>query len=182
MVEQITFQTLFQFLQTVSIMAGIAYYLMILQNQQKTRQTQIFMQLYNQLSVKERQRDFIELMNYEWESYEDFEHKYGSDVDTESFAQRFSMMFYFEGVGVMLKDGWIDIDKVSKLLTNYPMWIWEKYESIILEQRVRYGIPAMFESFEYLATEIKRYTKKRHPEYRIPETFSRYVPDQVTDP
>ena len=34
MVDQITFQTIFQFLQTVSIMVGIVYYLLILNKQQ----------------------------------------------------------------------------------------------------------------------------------------------------
>ena len=113
MVEAITFQTIFQFLQTLSIMVGIAYYLMILQNQEKTRKTQIFMNLFNQLSFKEKQRDWVDLMNYEWVDYEDFEHKYGSDSNPESFAQRFSLMFYFEGIGQMLKDGWIDIERVT---------------------------------------------------------------------
>jgi hypothetical protein len=62
MVEQVTFQTLFQFLQTVGILVGVFYYIMTIKANQRnqeltlkaqeqaleTRQTQIFMQIYNQ--------------------------------------------------------------------------------------------------------------------------------------
>ena len=82
MVDQITFQTIFQFLQTLSIMVGIAYYLMILQNQQKsqqstleTRQAQLFMQLYNKVVSQEGIDNLGLLVRAEWSSYEEWVEK-----------------------------------------------------------------------------------------------------------
>lgn len=174
----VDFVVLFQFLQTVSIIVGIAYYIMILQNQEKTRKTQIFLQLYNQLSFKERQRDWLDVMNFEWNDYDDFEKKYGSDNNPEAFAQRMSLFYYFEGIGAMLNDGWIDLDKVTKLLSNYPIWIWTKFKPIIAEWRDRYGLPNGFMYFEYLAEELETNVKITYPDYKVPETFARYIPDQ----
>jgi len=133
------------------------------------------MNLFNQLSFKEKQRDWVDLMNYEWVDYEDFEHKYGSDSNPESFAQRFSLMFYFEGIGQMLKDGWIDIERVTQLVGNYCIWLWNKYKSIIEAQRIQYNLPNMFLNFQYLAEEIEKQTKKQHPSYTVPTTYVRYI-------
>ena len=70
MLEKVTFQTIFQFIQTISIMVGIAYYLMILQNQQKsqktaleTRQAQLFMPIYAKFYDKEFMKDFVTIMS-----------------------------------------------------------------------------------------------------------------------
>ena len=38
MVEQVAFQTVFQFLQTVGILVGVIYHIMTLRNTQKTRE------------------------------------------------------------------------------------------------------------------------------------------------
>jgi hypothetical protein len=57
MVEQMAFQTVFQFLQTMGILVGVFYYVMTIRanqrNQQlqlETRQAQLFMQPYNRWS------------------------------------------------------------------------------------------------------------------------------------
>jgi hypothetical protein len=38
MVEQFTFQTVFQFLQTIGILVGVSYYVVSLRNQDRARQ------------------------------------------------------------------------------------------------------------------------------------------------
>lgn len=67
MVEQVTFQTLFQFLQTVGFLVGVFYYITTIRTNQRnqeltlkaqahateTRESQLFMQLYQQLNSVE---------------------------------------------------------------------------------------------------------------------------------
>jgi len=67
MVEQVTFQTIFQFLQTLGILVGVFYYIMTIRTNQRnqeiaqknqelqleSRNLQLFMQLYQQMSSPE---------------------------------------------------------------------------------------------------------------------------------
>ena len=66
MVEQVTFQTIFQFLQTVGILVGVFYYVLTIRANQRnqelarkaqeqaleTRQTQLFMYFHEKLVEK----------------------------------------------------------------------------------------------------------------------------------
>jgi hypothetical protein len=68
MVEQITFQTIFQFLQTVGILVGVFYYIMTLRNSQRTqqqqletRQAQLFMQIFIHNTDPDFRRRYIEM-------------------------------------------------------------------------------------------------------------------------
>jgi hypothetical protein len=98
MAEQITFQTIFQFLQTVGILVGVYYYIMTIRTNQRnqeialrnqeltlktqeqaleTRQAQLFMQVFSQLSSTEKWREYLEILELEWDDYIDFQKKYG---------------------------------------------------------------------------------------------------------
>ena len=68
MVEQVTFQTIFQFLQTLGILVGVFYYVMTLRynrrNQElqlETRQAQLFMQVYAKTYSEQRARSIAEV-------------------------------------------------------------------------------------------------------------------------
>ena len=84
MVEQITFQTIFQFLQTVGILVGVYYYITTIRVNQRnqelqleSRSLQLFMQLYQQMSSPDAIQTFNEIVNYEWDDFDDFSQKYG---------------------------------------------------------------------------------------------------------
>jgi hypothetical protein len=46
MVEQVTFQTIFQFLQTVGILTAVYYYIMTLRNAERARQREMIFQRF----------------------------------------------------------------------------------------------------------------------------------------
>ena len=104
MVEQVTFQTLFQFLQTVGILVGVFYYIMTIRTNQRnqeislknqeltlqsqeltrkaqeqaleTRQAQLFMNIYNQSFANQEWLDaYTKVMRTHWESYEEYMQK-----------------------------------------------------------------------------------------------------------
>lgn len=57
---------------------------------------------------------------------------------------------YMEGVGVLVKEGLLDIRFVALLMSGLTLKSWEKYESFIREARVRWGLPRYGSEFEYL--------------------------------
>ena len=78
MVEQITFQTLFQFLQTAGILVGVSYYIMSLRNQNLARKTQLYMQISNKFGEREQLETRNKYMAYEWQTAEDVVNDFNS--------------------------------------------------------------------------------------------------------
>jgi len=110
MIEQVTFQTLFQFLQTVGILVGVFYYIMTIRanqrNQQmqlETRQAQLFMQLYNRLRDDAKDLDVNKsFLDVEIESSEDFMRLWRTDEDFGKVLSTYGS--FYEGIGVMVRE------------------------------------------------------------------------------
>ncbi|UCD45779.1 MAG: hypothetical protein JSV27_04650 [Candidatus Bathyarchaeota archaeon] len=99
---EITVPIMLQIFQTVGILVGIVYYITIMRNSQRTRelslkaqeqaletrQTQIFMQIYQQLNSEESFKTWAELKNLDVPDYEEFLRKYDSVVNPEFFGKR----------------------------------------------------------------------------------------------
>ena len=75
----IDLEQLLTYLTLISVPIGVFYHIMTLNNTRKnqqlqleTRQAQLFMQLYNRLE-KDFVTSFLNVMNWEWDSYEDFQ-------------------------------------------------------------------------------------------------------------
>ncbi len=148
MVDQLTLQTIGILLTGLTVSIAAIYYTLTLRYtrrnqdlQLETRQTQLFMQLYQQVLSKDAQRDNFELINLEWEDYEDFEMKYGSENNPDVAAKRYYLWRQFDAIGYLLKKGLIDADMVFQLGINVVIWQWAKWEPIITEIRVRYNMP-----------------------------------------
>lgn len=94
-------------------------------------------------------------MDREWKNFDDYLKKY------PSHAPLLSIQTYFEGVGVLLKKGLIDVDLVYELMPTMVSTFWAKYEPIVKEARERQNYPQLFRSVEYLANEMNIWTIKR---------------------
>ncbi len=79
----------------------------------------------------------------------------------------------------MLRYNLIDADSLSNLGDGDGInYMWEKYELIIRTQRKLYGLGEHWLwGFEYLAGEMLKIAKIREPSYKIPETYSSYIPE-----
>jgi hypothetical protein len=144
---EITLPIILQFLQTAGILVGIIYYITIMRNQQRTREltlesqelarkaqeqsletrkVQLFMQIYHDMNSTENLRIYSELIRMEWEDWDDYVRKYGSSNNPESYVLRFSMWVRLNGVGLLVKDGHIDVGSVHDLMRQTILTQWEK--------------------------------------------------------
>jgi hypothetical protein len=180
---EITYQMVLSTLQTVSLMVGVFYYIFIMRNSQKTRelslkaqeqaletrQTQLLMQIYQELNSEETQKSWAELVNQEIIDYEDYIQKYDSSVNPNHYAKRVHIWYSFNTIGELLRQGLIDPDLLQRWLQGpWVIVMWEKWESIIRETRVR-GRPNLWAGFEYLYNEMKRIRDSReYPEIKYP--------------
>ena len=103
MMVEITYQMALSTLQTLSLIIGITYYLLILQNQQKnqqialeTRQAQLFQSIYNRYQDKEFVEMELEVQSYDISDMDAFYEKYGE----EAWTKLMIIGRYYEGLGV----------------------------------------------------------------------------------
>ena len=165
--------------QTISIIfAGVSigiaalYYTLTLRNTQRaqqlqleTRQAQLFMQAYNRFTEKEFQKSWFEIVSqWEWDDYDDFMAKYGPKTNSEDASKWGSVLAYFEGLGVFVEQGLIDIELVSRLGSTNIINCWEKFGPVFEEYTRRTGNPYAYDYLEWLYNELK---DKRH---KIPIT------------
>jgi len=168
MVDQVTFQTLFQFLQTVGILVGVFYYIMTLQNTRKsqqmqleTRQAQLFWNAIDKFTSKEG-LDNIKILNYAaWSNHEEWLEKYRNDVEYNGAFMWLKDIF--EGIGVSLRLGYLDIKLLAHYNTQSTIYWWEKYRDLIYNERGRRNDRRWHSEWEYLYDELMKYLEE-HPE------------------
>jgi hypothetical protein len=173
--------------QTISIIfAGLSiglaaiYYMMTLRNSQKaqqlqleTRQAQMFMQLYDRFNQKEHQRTWTEtIWRMDWDDYQDWYHKYGPETNPDGWSSMQSVHAFFEGIGVLVNRGLIDIKMVDDMMSSNIIITWEKFRPLIYQIREEWNVPQMWEWVEYLYDEIRNIMVAEHPELMDTDMFA----------
>jgi hypothetical protein len=169
----------------LSISIASFYYISTLRNtrrnqelQLETRQAQLFTQYALNFNTVDNLRNYIEILNWEWEDYNDFETKYGSDIDTQAWAMRTSLWASFNYIGKLLKEDLISLDLTYNLLSDSAIWQWAKWKDIIEEQRKRYYSSDFMAEWEYLSAELMRHKEKLGFQWEPTSTFAKYIPDE----
>lgn len=184
----VSYQMVLSTLQTVGLLVGIIYYLTIMRNSQKnqqmqleTRQSQLFMQLFQYHIDKVRWKDSWMLTEMRWDDYDDFTRKYDSSVDIENFAQRYNHWYFWEGMGLLLKKGLVDKEMIYHLLSAGfgVLMSWDKFAPVIREMRVQLDQPDLFMWFEYLADEMKKMTEEQGRPWKPVENWGVLIRDKT---
>ncbi len=185
MAEPVSLQTLLTYLTLISVPVGVFYHIMTLRNTRKnqelqleTRQAQLFMQIYQDMSSPEHYIRANELLTMEWEDWDDYYRKYSSENNPEAYALRNSMWYRLNGVGLLVKAGLIDVDRVYDLMSGTILWQWKKWGDIIIRIREEYNIPGYLEGFEFIADEMVKESESRGYSADVPESYGRYVPEE----
>ena len=180
---EFTLPLVLQIVQTVGILVGIIYYITIMRNQQRTRelaltaqehatetrQTEIFMRLYEQLNNAETYTSWAELVNQEIDN-EEYLQKYDSTVNPVHFGKRAHLWYTYNTIGELLLMGIVKPDLIQRLSLD-PMVItmWERWEHIIRETRIRENSPDIWSGFEHLYNEMVRLREERdYPKITYP--------------
>ena len=180
---EFTLPLVLQIVQTVGILVGIIYYITIMRNQQRTRelaltaqehatetrQTEIFMRLYEQLNNAETYTSWAELVNQEIDN-EEYLQKYDSTVNPVHFGKRAHLWYTFNTIGELLLMGIVKPDLIQRLsLAPMVITMWERWEHIIRETRIRENSPDIWSGFEHLYNEMVRLREERdYPKITYP--------------
>jgi hypothetical protein len=164
-------QTLFSYLTPISLTIGVIYHIMTLNNTRKnqqlsleTRQAQLFMQIYNRLNEADFIAHFTKVMTVEWADFNDFLEKFGPEKP-DNYNSLWAIIGYYEGIGVLIKEKYVDIRLVAELMAGITRQFWEKMEPIYEDGKKYWNYPRLWSETEYLYNELMRYMEE-HPELR----------------
>jgi len=171
-------QTAYYMVAATGVLVAAVFYVLNMKATLQTRQAQLFTSLQKDMNDYQGQLRARELYYMKWDSYDDFEKKYGSDNNPESYAMRISSWTWYNSLGLMLKQGLLNEDNVYDYVGTAVILTWSHWEAIIREQRVRYMGPDWMGFYEYAAGRMKLIQVKRSIRWEPPKTMIEYVPDK----
>lgn len=101
----------------------------------------------------------------EWEDAEDYERKYGDDL--EAYSKVDSLGIFFEGIGVLVEQELIDVNLVARLMSGNIIRFWELMGPVWKARREHYRTPYIMEYNEWLYNAVKRVKTDQLPAYHI---------------
>jgi hypothetical protein len=129
----------------------------------ETRQAQLFMQIYGMLYNSEFIKAANTAMAMEFTSLDDWIDKYGREKNPEDYTAFNTVIWYFEGIGVLVKRGLVDPTLVDDLISGIILSFWDKFKPWFLAFRVRNNFPQAGEHIEYLYHVVKEVAEKQYP-------------------
>ena len=157
------------------VIAGFSYYVLTVRNAQRnqqhqleTRQAQLFMPIYSTSYSEEHIKALEEVRQWEWEDYDDYMAKYGSEANPEAYMMYRKLFGYLEGLGVLVRRGLIDPSLVDDLMSGFIIRFWEKFEPYFVERRRRLNWPQVGEQIEYLYNQVQPIAERQRRELTTP--------------
>ena len=158
----VDYQTISVVLTGLGLMIALIYYALQIRNQNKTRQAQLFMQIYQTRNTHENMVRWFKLGTWKWNDFEDWRRKYGTDVDPEIQALPYEQFATYDGIGMLVKNRMVDVNTVFLLLSEPIVVIWYKFETVIKNLRLEAEVGENYmSSFEYLANIMIKMRKER---------------------
>lgn len=152
-------------IRTVGILAGIYYYIVTIRSSEKNRRMQIFLRLWEDFTSEEWLVKHYELAEQEWDNIEDFFEKY---VNPRESGKRMAILMTLNGIGLAVKEGYVDIKIVYDYGGYGIVGFWEKFKEILLHERELYNRPDLYVGLEYLSAELVKYRRRMGASTELP--------------
>jgi len=172
----VTVETISIVFTGISISLAAFYYISTLRNAQRTRelslkaqeraletrQIQFCWQALERVHNKEFAKRMLEIMyRQDFKDYEEWREKYGPSTNPDAYADYYQVTSTFQGLGYLVQTKVLDLEVLSKhIRPRSIILLWEKVEPIVKVHRERLN-PTAFDSFEYLANELRTLLERR---------------------
>lgn len=143
----------------IGVLIGVVLAVLELRNLVKQRKSDLLMRLHLAFSTKEMVEAAQKYMSTEYKDYDDFVEKYGLPFAEGQVQTVFLMIaMFFEGIGILLKNGLVQLDLVTDLFAVEMIWL--KWKPLAEGLRKQTNNPHFGEWFEYLYNETKKIEQK----------------------
>ena len=111
-------------------------------------------------------QDFGTILTLEWDDFEDFMSKFGPYTNLVVWSIVTACINYYEGIGILVKRGLIDISFIDDLMSGMIIMTWDKFSGYVFGWRELRNYPQFAEYFEYLYYKILIIAEEQHPELK----------------
>ena len=160
----VALETILDILPVASLVVVLAYYSLQIRNQNRTRQAQLFMQMYNRWRDDTKGLDFNPILNTKLSGFTEYMEKYGSDENFRSVVDAY--FTFYEGLGVIVKAKYMDIHLVALMWAGMTRRFYENIVEPIIDEAIEHwNMPRVWSETVYVCKEFIRYMDE-HPELR----------------
>jgi hypothetical protein len=122
----------------------------------ETRQAQLFMQIYNRWNSRDVLKAYgLVRYQYIYHDFNEYLQKYHVTVNPESYADIMTLGTFFEGLGILVKSGLLDVSLVEDLFSKRIIWFYEE-KGLIDATRQFSSDPTQWDSLVYLYHVMKQ--------------------------
>jgi predicted outer membrane lipoprotein len=166
MVDLTEIQAAYYLVAATGVLLAAAFYIINIKAQNRNREAQLFMNITNQsFNNPNWNKAFLVVDRAKWSSAKEFIELNGYPNETEFNNAYGTLVGFFEGLGVFVREGLVDIRLVALLMTGYTKGFFEKISPYLEEVRVIYDMPRMLSETEYLYNRLMKYLEE-HPEIK----------------
>jgi hypothetical protein len=160
----VDYQTISIVLTGIGLMIALIYYGLQIRNQNRTRQAQLFMQMYDRWSDDTRGLNVRSVVNTKLSGFNEYLEKYQSD---ENFKEALDALFgFYEGLGVIVKERYMDIRLVALMWAGMTRRFYENIVDPIIDGAIEYwNAPRVWSETVYVCKELIKYIDD-HPELK----------------
>jgi hypothetical protein len=168
MVDLVLIETVSYIIGALGVFVAAVFYVLNLRISQRsmkqtleTRQAQMFMNIYDKTTTKEYRQAWMKFVRAPFSNWTEYNKLFNEDEEFKE-AYWFTTNFY-EGVGVLVREGLLPIRMVALLICGPTRRYFEKVMLFLEEGRKATGFNRWYSEGEYLYVELLKYLKE-HPE------------------
>jgi len=148
--------TLATIVTMVSIIVGVAFTIMEVRHLNRVRRTDVIMRIYERFGTKEMVEAVNKVGAAEFTNLAEYMKRYGIN----DIAQ---VAILFDGVGVLLEQGLIDMKMVDHLFGPTLNLLWLRMKPVIYAMREGLKEPSFFSHYEFLVEKLDDYRTDKSP-------------------
>jgi hypothetical protein len=148
-------------LGALSFWVAAAYYVLNLREISRNRRITLTTTVLEPFMTKDGYGDLLDLLAMEWTDFEDFKTKYDHRADPENARMRIAVWNRFETIGMLCKEGLLDVNTLYNVVGGVLQVIWFKFKPIIEMYRETEYDKEAYSHFEYLAERVYSFTQSR---------------------
>ena len=158
----VSLELILQIVPILSLSIALVYYAINVRNQNITAQASMFIQMYNQyLSISRDVKVYNCFKTATFTTAEEFIDLITNDSEWAKVNDVW--LQFLEGLGVVVKAGFLDIKMVALMWAGLTRITWDKMEPIMEDFRRITNYPRLYSEAEYLCKELITYMES-HPE------------------
>ena len=161
MVSLADIQTAYYFVAATGVLVAAGYHILNIRETMKNRRATFANNLLQIFLSEQGQLRIMELLQMQWSDFDDFQKKYDSSVNPESYAKRAAVGSAFNSIGKQIRSGIIDLDAIDDSTAYMIVVTWSKFEPVFERYRELEWSKDYLSDFEYLSGVLMKRFKER---------------------